>query len=148
MYRDILQKIEVKMKKFGYEPSKPSTNPDIENLKKRIQSELQLSLPIDYENFLMDKNGLTWNGAMFYSSIDMPKDWNKWYKTWGLVDANLLLERNLFKERLVLGESGIDFYVYDFSLSLYLILDRPSLRVMEKFESFDEFITNILNILL
>jgi hypothetical protein len=94
-------------------------------LKQRVREKLGCELPRDYEEFLSLSNGLEWNSMYFYSAgYDLVAN-VKHQDILELVGANLdFREFEYFRTKLLLGEGGTDFYIYDLDDGHTAMIDR------------------------
>lgn len=119
---------------------------EIKKIKEKAYNELGKQLPQDYIDALKYINGLEYNGFIFYGvdeellSVPPKQHIN------GLVINNLdWYENEEQRNYLFLGDSDINWYVFEPGSNRYLVLDKPSGRIIENFESFSELLNSLLN---
>lgn len=127
---------------YGLVAQPPSTEDEIEELRKKSKIELGADVPDGYVDFLRITNGVDCNGLLIFAHNTVPNLNDKRKSIQGFVDANLdhrsLEEKNRL---LVFAESGDDLYVYDTQTGKYQLLDHLTLDEMERFSSFETMIT-------
>ena len=97
-------------------------------------------LPTGYIHFLMQTNGLAWNGIEFYSTyIVTLADRPNGYKLMDLAAMNdEFNDRYELDEKVLLGRSDIDYYTYNTETKKYEILEFESRDTMDEFSTFEE----------
>ncbi|WP_428261667.1 YrhA family protein [Haliangium sp.] len=147
MYTDLLEQLREKQEHSG-EPLRPPCSPAaLLALQERVRTELGVELPEPYAAFLQLTNGLDWNGVSLYAS-ERTKGMTGSGRVGtfeGLVEDNLdRRDVEEFEHLLVLGDSGMDLYVYNLKRRVYEVLDSVSLDDFERFDTFDELMRHVL----
>jgi hypothetical protein len=139
-----LEKLSKLKETFNEKLNNGATESEITSLKDAASSELFALLPDDYLNLLKIVNGFEWNGYIFYGVDDTFLD-DKTIKTNGLVNNNINWYENEDNKKYVyLGESELNWYGYDKVTHKYFIFDRPSGRVIKKFEGCVEMLSEMI----
>ena len=101
------------------------------------------SLPADYIEFLKICNGYAFNGVYFYST-DMVTDPETDFTLDDIVSINDYNDYRDLGNKLIVGRSDEDLYVYDADNQKYEILDYTSSDTMEEYNSFEELFKEVV----
>lgn len=145
MYRPLLHKLCDRIAKAGWPVSPPVTAAGLDRLNTGIKAAFGYGLPPDYQGFLAQCDGLSWDGLTLYGAEQCLLDGDSGTVRPGLLEANALFARRPGSSGLLfLGHSGEDCLVFDFAESRYLVLDMTSLEIMETPESFEAMMVLLL----
>ena len=94
-------------------------------------------LPLDFQAFLKETNGFVWHGLQIFGTTGIAIDHPKTIVP-ALPDINESYRSSLseMENRLLLGRSEDDLYIFDAEKSSYWILDRHGLEFIEGFSCF------------
>jgi hypothetical protein len=135
---DLLAVINAELRQFGHTVRPPASPEAIERVRRIARDKLRTDLPESYLTFLGRTDGLDFNGYGIYAATEQKKPYRP-----GFVEVNEIL--SVGGERYVFyGDSSIDLYAQDRTSMAWVILDRPSLSVMDTFPSFDAMLVKVL----
>jgi len=103
-------------------------------------------LPTDYHAFLLQTNGFVWRGIEVFGTSAISIESNH-----SIVPALAEIQDSYaskfaeMHERLLIGRSEADIYVYDQPTNAYWILDRHGLEAVESFESFLDLMRQLID---
>ena len=133
VYPALLREVAGQARRYGAALQPPCDERSIRALRARVQDELRLSLPTEFEEFLLLTDGLNWNGLYLYPSAD-------------LVESNLdHREVAGLEDVLVFGNDSLDLFVWRSSTGEFQILDLVPRQVMATLPSFDALISLALD---
>ncbi|MFV0429530.1 MAG: YrhA family protein [Arachnia sp.] len=132
----------------GYDPPPPVSN--VDEFVLLAKSAFGIIIPRAFTEFWTIQNGLEYDGHVFYGAdVALTHDGRSTEtplvdigvislnRAWGAVG-----EENRYT---YLGDSNLDWFVYEIESERYLRLDKPSADVIEVFEGFDEFFSSLLS---
>lgn len=149
MYQDLLDKIAKDKLAYSEYMQPPATSEELSNLCEKAFLNFKTKLPMEYTDFLKLTNGLDWNGLTIFASetsviVNHPDRYIK-----GVIEANQMYRQSEDSQNIIiLGNSGIDVYIYCLDRNVYHIAERISLRVISTFSSFNEMLSQVLKTLL
>jgi hypothetical protein len=103
------------------------------------------ALPADFALFLRETNGFVWNGIQIFGAVEIIIE-----KPRAIVPAlpavndSYASSLSEMRDRLLLGRSEDDLYVYDSRASEYWILDRHGLEAVDRFPSFLDLLRQVI----
>lgn len=143
--QDILHEVEDAKRKYNEHMQQPCAPSQVAALATRTRNLLGIELPNEYADFLGRTDGLDFNGAHFYGHARVPIAGRQDVFIDDLVEMNLIQREVEGLERLlVLGQSGLDIYVYDADAQQFQARDRISLDVDEEFPTFVELLAHVV----
>ena len=135
---ELLAAISADLREFGQTLRPPASPEAIERVRRIARDKLQTDLPEGYLTFLGRADGFNFNGYTIFAATEQEEP-----NRAGFVEVNEIL--SVGDERYVFyGSSSIDLYAQDRTSMAWVILDRPSLSVMETFPSFDALLVKVL----
>jgi hypothetical protein len=144
-YKLLLEQISAKASRYGESLQPPCDAKAVDSLRLRAREQLRLEIPPGYAEFLMLHNGLDWDGLVIYASETCPISGYVDRFIEGLVESNLGFRDNARMKRfLVLGDSGLELYVYEPEENAYSTIERVSLERNQSFASFSEMLAAAL----
>jgi len=145
VFKKILEQIREEEEKFGDELQPPCSKESILLLNKEVNSKLDYSIPVQYNEFLLITNGLDYNGLVIYASERSTLIGYEDRIIEGFIDANLVFrESELFENIIVFGESDNVLYIFDKTKNKYRVVDKISLDTVDTIKSFDILIVQAL----
>lgn len=144
-YQQLMKQISVKAKKYGDSLQPPCSSQALADLQVRTQKELGTELPPGYSEFLRLHDGLDWNGLVIFASKTVPITGYKDRFIEGFVDANMGFRSSGWKKKfVVLGDNGMDLYVFEPDVKKFSARDRVSLDPNETYPSFEKMLSAAL----
>jgi hypothetical protein len=139
-YEDLLKEILDNLKKTGAKVH-PSCNPQaLEKCSNELESRLDITLPINYANFLRKANGLVWEDLVLCYVIDENSedpDLKQSKPNEEIISINTTFhEKGLPENHLIIGYESDFLYTCDFPQSHCFILDEKKFEIVESFDSF------------
>ncbi len=122
---------------------RPADTKDLAICQKELSEYSMPSLPADYIEFLKICNGYAFNGVYFYST-DMVTDPETDFTLDDIVSINDYNDYRDLGNKLIVGRSDEDLYVYDADNQKYEILDYTSSDTMEEYNSFEELFKEVV----
>ena len=123
----------------------PSSEDEIEDLRRRSNAALGASVPDPYAELLRITNGLDWNGFMLYASHSERTEMFERDVIDGYVEMNSELRSfEPFRDYLFFAAGEMTHYVYNLVESRYEELSRDCGELLEVFGSFDAMLTKAL----
>jgi hypothetical protein len=145
MYHDLLKQIESEMRRFGMALQPPCSSAQLETLRRKAVQHLGNTIPDAYIAFLIDANGLDWNGLVVYATERTPIVGYPDRFIEGFVEGNLSYrDYHPLKDYLIFAEDGVVLFTYRLSASEYQIVTTVGLSLLESFKTFDELMANAL----
>ncbi|MNJ48215.1 hypothetical protein D3C77_434020 [compost metagenome] len=147
MWRDLLADVQSLLSGYGFNLRKPATNQEIKKLQENAVLKLNgFVLPEQFIQFLMEVNGLDFDGLVIYGvdkplldEIEVEEDIH------GFIETNEIWYENEWQKQFVFfGDSDIALYCYDLTHKLYLELDKPSCTIMNTFGDFNALLEDAL----
>jgi len=136
---ELLRRIEAEKREFDQTVQPPAAPAAIERLRTHARDSLRTELPDGYVRFLQHADGLDFNGYVIYGASEHEKPYLA-----GLAEANAQLAdppaRYVFY-----GETGDELFAQDREGGAWVLLDRPSLDVIENFPSFEAMLERMLH---
>ncbi len=132
-------------KEQGWALETPASDEGIDGLNKKIMQLYSHPLPEEYIAFLKIMNGFSDFGMMIYAT----KDANEMQSDSDIYDILEIIE-NIAKEplqRIHLGESGGDLFVYDVKDKIFYVVDHAG-NINETHDSFFKLVDGIARNLL
>lgn len=124
---DLLTVIAAEQRAAGESVEAGASAADLAQAKVAVESQLNLRLPDSYADVLSLRNGIAFNGVVFYSATDTsehPSAGGFWQ---GLVAANEVWRDDArFADRLVIGDSDMEIFVYEKESNRFTRRDRVS----------------------
>ena len=118
---------------------------EIDKLIVEAKEKLSVEIPKEYLDILSKVNGIEFNGFILYGVDKYLLEHEMNQSIYGLVDSNKIwYENEEQKKYLFLGESNISWYVYEYKNKIFIELDNPSGREINKFNSFYEMFNKLL----
>ncbi len=124
----------------------PGAHPDaLTEIAEALEDMDAPALPKDFALFLRETNGFIWNGIQIFGTIEIiiekPRTIVPALPTINDSYASSLSE---MQNRLLLGRSEDDLYVYDAKLAEYWILDRHGLEAIDSFPCFLDLLRQVI----
>lgn len=98
-------------------------------------------IPSEYIEFLKEANGLSWKGIEFYGTSEFSND-SEEESIMSLLEANKDFE--LRDEKILLGQSEEEEYVYNSCDKKYEIIDSVTEEKIESYNSFEDLFTDLM----
>jgi hypothetical protein len=116
------------------------------SMEKRAAAELGASVPADYLTFLKEVNGFEWNGCMLYGAYSTD-EFNSANALLDIISQNMAWRENgdMNNKYLFLGESGINWFVFDAVDANYKVLDLPSGDIIKQDITLSDLINTIVS---
>jgi hypothetical protein len=144
-YQQLLNQFAAEAKKYGNSLQPACSAKDLTDLQARVRKELGAEIPPGYAEFLRQHDGLDWDGILLFASKTVPIAGYKDRFIEGLVEANLGYRSAGWKDQyVVVGDDGMDLYVFEPGPKKYSARDRVSLDKNESYPSFEEMLTALL----
>ena len=145
MWEDNLKKIINEKKMYDEEVNLGASKEEIDKLIVEAKEKLGVEIPKEYLDILSKVNGIEFNGFILYGVDEYLLEHEINQSIYGLVDLNKIwYENEEQKKYLFLGESNISWYVYEYKNKIFIELDNPSGREINKFNSFYEMFNKLL----
>lgn len=145
MWEEKLEKVINLKKEFGDVINPGLSNREMNKWLDDCKTEINQEIPEEYLKLLTLTNGIEFDGCILYG-VDSKYLSNQEYRVNGLISNNLdWKDLSLDDDYLFLGDNDISWFAYDSNKNQYLILDKPSARVMEIFDSCDLFLDRVLS---
>lgn len=129
-------------KYFIYFPQ--ATSQQIESASKQLEELNIPKIPEDYENFLKNSNGLSYNGLELFGTEDYPREEKKYIFPSLLSSNRDFINYEFFIQKLIIGITSENFIIYDNITKNYALTDAISLHIIEEYHSFNELIKFLL----
>lgn len=145
MWEENLKKIIDEKKMYDEEVNLGASKEEIDKLIVEAKEKLSVEIPKEYLDILSKVNGIELNGFILYGVDKYLLEHEMNQSIYGLVDSNKIwYENEEQKKYLFLGESNISWYVYEYKNKIFIELDNPSGREINKFNSFYEMFNKLL----
>ena len=145
MLEENLKKIINEKKMYDEEVNLGASKEEIDKLIVEAKEKLGVEIPKEYLDILSKVNGIEFNGFILYGVDEYLLEHEINQSIYGLVDLNKIwYENEEQKKYLFLGESNISWYVYEYKNKIFIELDNPSGREINKFNSFYEMFNKLL----
>lgn len=145
MWEENLKKIIDEKKMYDEEVNLGASKEEIDKLIVEAKEKLSVEIPKEYLDILSKVNGIEFNGFILYGVDKYLLEHEMNQSIYGLVDLNKIwYENEEQKKYLFLGESNISWYVYEYRNKIFIELDNPSGREINKFNSFYEMFNKLL----
>lgn len=145
MWEENLKKIIDEKKMYDEEVNLGASKEEIDKLIVEAKEKLSVEIPKEYLDILSKVNGIEFNGFILYGVDKYLLEHEMNQSIYGLVDSNKIwYENEEQKKYLFLGESNISWYVYEYKNKIFIELDNPSGREINKFNSFYEMFNKLL----
>ena len=145
MWEENLKKIIDEKKMYDEEVNLGASKEEIDKLIVEAKEKLSVEIPKEYLDILSKVNGIEFNGFILYGVDEYLLEHEINQSIYGLVDLNKIwYENEEQKKYLFLGESNISWYVYEYRNKIFIELDNPSGREINKFNSFYEMFNKLL----
>ncbi len=141
--RQILQEIATQKARRGYSIQPPCSEGDLVALRNNVSKIFHLDIPPSYEEFLQEMNGLDFNGTLIFAATKTPHASRPTKFIEGVLDANNV-RRVGAPDFFIIGESGMEMYVYNLKSKKWETVDQVSLDVYERFETIDDLLVAAL----
>lgn len=113
-----------------------------------VDDQLEVELPREYAEFLMNHDGIVAAGVVLYSSRAHPFSDSEGHSPAFVEQNHIARELGFMRDFLVFGESDQDEYVLDLSSMKYQVRDRQVFdNVFEEFTTFDGLLEHIINLI-
>ena len=146
MWLDELKRIKEEKKEYEEEINDSASNKEIELLKKESNKNFKYELNEEYIEFLKKINGLEFNGYILYGIDDCLLEKERKQSVTGYIEANKSwYENEAQKKYMFIGESSIGWYCYDRMNHCFVELDKPSVKLIKKYENLNNMLEKILN---
>ena len=120
-----LQEIAKEQITAGESVSEGATDFEIERVIEEVKTHLNIELPQSYVMVLRQRNGIDYDGVVFYSASDTagnPSPSGFWQ---GVVASNQAWRSdNAYTDLLILGDSSMDIFAFDPALKEFTRRDR------------------------
>ena len=124
----------------------PASPLDLLTFSKELPDSGLSDLPSDYQEFLQCSNGLVLDDAVFFStdsiiSCDSGRNFS------ALIDSNMAWRRRsrTLKNAMILGVSDDDLFAWDMKGCVYLLVDRVTNRVIDRYSRFPDFLASLID---
>lgn len=144
-YSGLIKRIQELQANYREAIQPPCPPAQLDLLKRRLREELGFELPAAYEEFLLISNGLDWNGMVLFSAGYEMMAGEEYCDIQDMMFPNLVLhEGGRLESKLLLGDSGMDFYIHDFEDGHAAIIDSIGRHEYETFPSVYELLDSVL----
>jgi len=144
-YKHLLTEIDRDIRTIGRTLQPGCTKDQLDQLIKKVQKELGMTLPEGYIEFLSYTDGLLYNGLMIYASNESFLEGRRDLSIWGIIEANILHRSDPFyNDFLVFGQGNMDYYTLYLPDNSYRIIDRVPGNVIDILPSFDDLIVQAI----
>jgi hypothetical protein len=138
--RKVLARIHGEQRTYGEEIPPAATDSDVATLVAVVREMTGVAPPPGYLAFLRIANGLDVNGTTIYATRERRRANGTWQL--GLPEANLAFDDGA--SRLLLGETGDEYFAVDLGTDRGVILDKVSLTVLEEFDGAEGLLYHVL----
>lgn len=113
---------------------------DIADTQRMLVDNKIIPIPNSFINFLEVYNGINYKGGEIFG-IKPPSNLSG-----DILDINIKQERLIKSNYLILGVDDFDYLVYNQKKSLYQIIDKSDLEVLEEYSEVEKAISYILKV--
>lgn len=113
---------------------------DVADAQRTLVDNKIIPIPNSFINFLEEFNGINYNGGEIFG-IKPPGNLSG-----DIVDVNLEQERLPKSNYLILGVDDFDYLIYNQKKTLYQIVDKTDLEVLEEYSDVERAISYILKV--
>ena len=138
--REILARIHDVQRTYGEEIPPTASDDEMAALTAFVRQYAGVAPPAGYVAFLRIANGLDFNGTTIYATQQRRRANGTWQL--GFPEANLSYDDG--PSRLLLGETGDEFFAVDVGTGRGVVLDKVSLHVFEQFDDADGLLDHVL----
>ncbi len=125
----------------------PTLMKEIEETNNWLLMQKFCALPEEYQNFLLNSNGLSCNGLDLYGSCSHYRE-TKNYKFPSIQDINQnFINYRFFKDKVIIGSWNESLIYYDKRGNYYALADRINLRSRYEFDGFEKILNYLLEII-
>jgi hypothetical protein len=119
---------------------------DLKQVSHAVKEAFGIDLPESYQAFLRQRNGIDYNGVVFYSAIDTPEKPGAGGFWQGLVAANTAWrDGGENTHLLILGDNSMDFFAFNPEKNEFTRNDRITGEIAARYQSLTEMISDALS---
>ncbi|EJS11207.1 SMI1/KNR4 family protein [Bacillus sp. MYb56] len=145
MWKNLVLEIGDILKSVNFNLNTPATDTEVHRLREHVKEKFNVDLPIEFEEFLKNVNGLDFGGLVIYGVDSSLLDTERNEPICGFIETNEIWYENEFqKEYLFFGDSSIAWFCKNLSDGTYLELDKPSGTVMKTYNDFNTMLEEAL----
>lgn len=147
MWEKKIEEIRKIEERYGGRLNEPASNHEINKMQENISVKYNgFILPIEYNDFLKELNGLEFNGLILYGVDKTFFDKEIEEDVQGFIEANEIWHENKWqKQYIFFADSDTAWYCYDLNGRGFLELDKPSGTVMNSFSNFEAMLEEALS---
>jgi hypothetical protein len=117
----------------------------LEAANEHVRREFGLPIPQSYVSILKQRDGIDYNGTVFYSALDTPEKPGPGGFWQGIVAANQMWRDDKTRtDLLILGDSSMDFFAFSPKDNSFGRYDRVTSDVIERYQDAHEMIMSAL----
>jgi hypothetical protein len=123
-----------------------ASDDDIEAASRLVKEAFGIELPESYKVVLQQRNGIDYNGVVFYSAVDSPQTPGSGGFWQGLVAANKAWrDSGENSHLLILGDNSMDFFAFDPQNGEFNRHDRVTGEILKQYQNVTEMISDALS---
>ncbi len=140
-----LNVIAIEQKAAGESVEHGASADQISKVSQLLREEFALDLPESYAEILQLRNGIDYNGTVFYSANHSPENPSASGFWQGLVPANAAWrDEDGNKALLILGDNSMDFFAFNPATKRFGRHDRVTGELIEQFSNAKEMVQSAI----
>lgn len=144
MWKTTLKNIREEQERYGEKINEGISINDELSIKSELKKLGSEDFLNDYEQVLLEINGLDYNGYVLYG-LHL-KNFKQDQRIYNIIEMNAIWHDNSdLQPYIFLGESNLSWYVFDTGSYQYLELDNPSGEIIETFETLNALLNKMLD---
>lgn len=141
-----LQIVAVEQRSAGEIVPSGANESEVEMAKSALKMTFGLDLPESYIALLKQRNGIDYNGVVFYSALDTPEKPGAAGFWQGLVAANQAWrDGGENTNLLILGDNSMDFFAFDPATGDFGRYDRVTCESLARYDTADQMVEAALS---
>lgn len=125
----------------------PTIQKEIDTINTWLLTQEFCALPQDYQSFLLQSNGMSYNGLDLYGSCTHYREIKNYtYPSLQTINQNFI-NYSFFKNKVIIGNWNESLIYYDPKGNYYALADRINLRSRQEFEDFEKLLTYLLSLI-